>query len=163
MISVDGTDFQIFEHGRKFFSHKNKKSGLRYEIGLNILTGDIVWANGPYPAGAYSDITIFRDSLITFLDAGERVEADDGYIGEAPHYIKCPMSVTNPKARKLMQGRLRSRQETVNRRFKDWGALKQVFRHHASNHADILHAIVVLTQIAIDSGEPLFSCEYRDD
>ena len=73
------------------------------------------------------------------------------------------MSVTNPKARKVMQRRLRSRQDTVNRRFKDWGVLKQVFRHHTSYHADILHAIVVLTQIAIDSGEPLFSCEYRDD
>ena len=163
LISVDGTDFQIFEYGRKYFSHKNKKSALRYEIALNIITGDIVWINGPFPAGKYSDITIFRDSLITFLGPSERVEADDGYIGEAPHHIKCPMSVTNPETRKEMQGRLRSRQETVNRRFKDWGVLKQVFRHYAGNHACILHAIVVLTQIAIDSGEPLFSCEYRDD
>ena len=62
-----------------------------------------------------------------------------------------------------MQGRLRFQQETVNRRFKDWGVLKQVFRYHASNHTDILHAIVVLTQIVIYSGERLFSCEYRDD
>ena len=77
MISVDGTDFQMFDHGRKLFSLKNKKSGLRYEICLNIITGNIVRANGPYLVGAYSDITIFRDSLITVLDTGERVEADD--------------------------------------------------------------------------------------
>ena len=162
LIFVDGTDFRIFEYGRKFFSHKNKKSALRYEIGLNIITGDIVWVNGPFPAGKYSDITIFRDSLITFLGPGERVEADDGYIGEAPHNIKCPMSVTNPREMMKMQGRLRSRQETVNRRFKDWGVLKQVFRHYAGNHGNMLHAIVVLTQMAIEGGEKLFSCEYRD-
>ena len=100
--------------------------------------------------------------MITFLGPSERVEADDGYIGEAPHQKKCPMRVTNPETRKEMQGRLRSRQETVNRRFKEWGVLKQVFRHYAGNHASVLHAIVVLTQTVIDSGKPLFSCEYRD-
>ena len=33
--------------------------------------------NGPFLAGKYSDITIFRDSLITFLGLGKRVEVDD--------------------------------------------------------------------------------------
>ena len=51
--------------------------------------------NGPFLAGKYSDITIFRDSLITFLGLGERVEVDDGYVGEAPHNIKGPMSVAS--------------------------------------------------------------------
>ena len=38
----------------------------------------------------------------------------------------------------------------------------QVFRHYAGDHGSTLHVIVVLTQIAIDSGEKLFSYEYRD-
>ena len=162
-MSVDGIDFQIFEHGIKFYSHKNRKSALRYEICFNIIIGGIVWVNILYPAGAYSDITIFRDSLINFLNPGERVGDDDGYIREVPHHIKCPMSVTNLRVRKVIHGRLGKGQETLNRRFKDWRLLKQGFRHHASNHADILHAIVVLTQTSIDSGERIFSCEYRDD
>ena len=45
----------------------------------------------------------------------------------------------------------------MNQWFKNWGVLKQVFRHYADNHACILHAIVVLTQIAIDNSEPLLS------
>ena len=53
--------------------------------------------NGSFPAGKYNDTTISRDSLITFLGPGERVEADDGYIGEASHNIKFSMSVTNPR------------------------------------------------------------------
>ena len=161
MISCDGTDFQVYEHGRKWFSHKNKKSALRYEVCLGIMAGDIVWINGPFVAGKFNDIKVFRDSLITFLDPYERVEADDGYLGEAPRYIKCPMSVTNPVEMKEIQGRVRSRQETVNRRFKDWGILKQVFRHDMLDHAEVFRAVAVITQIAINSGEKLFSVDYN--
>ena len=162
MITCDGTDFQVYEHGRKCFSHKNKKSGLRYEVCLNIRTGDIMWFNGPYPAGYYNDMNIFRDSLVSFLGPGERVEADDGYLGDAPHHIKCPMSCTNPESMKDMQGRARSRQETVNRRFKDWGILKQVFRHELTKHADVMYSVAVITQIAIDNNEKLFQVDYCD-
>ena len=77
LISVDGIDFRIFEYGRNF----NKKSALRYEIGLNIITRDIVWVNGSFLAEKDSDITIFRDSLITFLGSDKRIEEDYGYIG----------------------------------------------------------------------------------
>ena len=38
----------------------------------------------------------------------------------------------------------------------------QVFCHYTGDHRNILHVIVVLTQMAIDSGEKIFSCEYRD-
>ena len=161
-MSCDGTDFQVYEHGRKWYSHKNKKSALRYEVCLSIITGDIVWINVPFVAGKHNDIIIFRSSLVSHLSFGERVEADDGYIGEAPQCIKCPMSVTNPAGMKEIQGRVRSRQETVNRRFKDWGILKQVYRHDLPSHSEVFRAIAVITQIAIDSGEKLFSYIYRD-
>ena len=100
--------------------------------------------------------------MITFLGPGERFETDDGYIREAHHKIKCPMSLANPREMMKTQGGLRSRQETVNKGFKDWGVLKQVFCHYAGDHRNILHAIVVLKQMAIEGGERLFSREYRD-
>ena len=90
LMSVDGTDFRIAEHGKKFYSFKFKKSALRYEVALCILTGDIVWINGPYEPGVWNDIAIFRDGIMHHLEDGERVEADDGYLGEAPKYVKCP-------------------------------------------------------------------------
>ena len=79
--------------------------------------GDIVWVNGPYAFEYYNSINIFRQSLVSFLGTGERVEADDGYIEDAPHHIKCPISCTNPVDTRVMQERMRSRLETVNRRF----------------------------------------------
>ena len=118
--------------------------------------------NGPFVASKHNDIIFFRSSLVSHLSFGERVEADDGYIGEAPQHIKCPMSVTNPAKIKEMQGRVRSREETINIRSKDWGILKQVYRHDLPSHAEVFRAIAVITQIAIDSGEKCFSCIYRD-
>ena len=47
-ISVDGTDERICEptpFGPKWYSHKFHGPGLRYEIGIGIETGYIVWAH----------------------------------------------------------------------------------------------------------------------
>ena len=82
-MSIDCADFNITEHGTKWYILKFKKSGLRYEVGICIITGDIVWANGPYEPGVHNDIMIFRDSIKSHLGFAERVEADDGCIGEA--------------------------------------------------------------------------------
>lgn len=80
-MTVDGTDFPIYEptpYSRKWYSHKFKGPGLRYEIAMSIQSGDIVWCNGPYPAG-WSDLKIARDALVFQLEPGEMVCADGGY------------------------------------------------------------------------------------
>jgi hypothetical protein len=76
---------------------------------------------------------------------------DDGYRGHASK-IKCPKNDTNPAANLAMQGRARARHEMLNGRLKNWGILKQVFRHHISLHGDVF----------IDNGEPLFGVDYGD-
>ena len=150
------------ENGRTFYSFKFKKSGLRYEIYLCIKTGEIVWINGPYECGIWNNLQIFRNSLMSHLEPGERVEADDGYIGEHPQHIKCPRGFANDPECIYMQQRIRNRQETVNKRFKNWGILKQVFRGNIPDHGDAVHAVGVITQISIMGGEKLFSCGYRN-
>jgi hypothetical protein len=107
LLSIDRTDCRIPQQGpavkgNPFSSHKfNGKCALRYELGVDIVEGNLVWIEGPYPAGKYSDITIFRNSLRHFLDPFERVEADDGYIGEAPYHVKCPKCAANPEEKAL--------------------------------------------------------------
>eukprot|EP00977_Amphora_coffeiformis_P014276 scaffold3950_cov138-Amphora_coffeaeformis.AAC.1 len=116
LVSVDGTDFLVPFHGRKFHSHKFKfGSGLRYEVAVSILGGDLVWINGPYEAGLWPDIKIIRNALISELEPGERVEADDGYRGEAPQYVKCPRSMGSDEITEAMAAIVRRRQETVNK------------------------------------------------
>jgi hypothetical protein len=66
LISLDGTEYA--SHSRvqpsiprnPFSSFKFKgKCGLRYKIGVDILAGNIMWVNGPYAAGKYTDIIFF--------------------------------------------------------------------------------------------------------
>lgn len=169
LLSIDGTDFRIRQQGdavkgNAFASHKYKgKSALRYELGIDILTGNLVWIEGPYPAGRYSDITIFRNCLKHQLEPNERVLADKGYVGEAPEFIKCPNCPTVPLEHLPMMARVMKRHETLNGRLKNWGILEQVFRQKdISLHADVLRAAAVIAQLQIENGEPIFQVEYDD-
>jgi hypothetical protein len=78
---VDGTHFCIpqkgaAKKGNPFGSHKYAgKSALHYELGVDILMGNLVWIQGPHPAGAWPNIKIFTSCLAHFLEPYERVEA----------------------------------------------------------------------------------------
>ena len=167
-MSIDGTDFRILQQGpavkgNAFGSHKYAgKSALRYELGIDILAGNLVWVGGPYPAGAWPDIKIFKNELAHLLEPGERVEADNGYVGH-PDKIKCPNNDCNPIENLGMQARVRSRHETFNGRLKFWGILGQVYRHDIRQHGSVFYACAVITQLAIMNGEPLFEVEYGDE
>jgi hypothetical protein len=128
---------------------------------VDIIEGNLVWVEGPYPAGM-PGITIFRNGLSHHLDPFERVEADDGYVGEAPRQVKCPKSAANPTENLGMQSRVRSRHETLNGRFKCWGILKQIYRHDVAKHGQVFRAIAVIIQLAINDGQKLFAVEYSD-
>ena len=157
-VSVDGTDFRICSpkpFWKGWFSFKFNKPGLRYEVGLGIQSGDIVWIHGPFPAGKFADITIFRRGLkAKLLEAGERAEADDGYRGE-PACIDLPQEgcFRGGRRQQSIKQRVRSRHETVNARFKNFGCLEQRFRHKLSKHRLCFNSIAVITQIGIRRGD----------
>jgi len=161
--SLDGTDFRFGATAKEMWSYKFKKGGIRYQVVLCIKTGDIVLVDGPYPPGLINDLSSICFYILEMLDEGERMEADDGYAGEAPKYIKCPGSFTNDAAKLSMQQRVRSRHETVNKRFKQWGCMRQRFRHSVTHPSAAFHAVAVLTQLAMEFGEPLFEVDYSDD
>ena len=61
--------FKIFEpspFSKYWYSHKCKRAGLTYEIGLNVHTADICWAYGEYPAGC-NNITLTRRGILSVL------------------------------------------------------------------------------------------------
>ena len=163
-VSVDGTDFRVQQfqpYDEKWKSHKFEAPRLRYEVGVAIQTGYIVWLNGPFKAGEFNDIMIFRQALKGMLKNGERVEADKGYLGEHAH-IDVPNDMLgldpDQKRRKTI---VRYRHETCNKRFKQWNCLKQVFRHQIHKHVEVFNAVAVLTQLSIENGWPLFQVEYK--
>ncbi len=168
LITIDGKDYRILQKGavRKgnaFGSFKYAgKSALRYKLGVDILTGNLVWVSGPYSAGKYTNIAIFNSVLANCLELGERVEADNGYVGR-PDKIKCPNNDCNLAENRVMQGNARSRHETLNGRLKAWGILRNVHRHNIREHGTVFFACAAITQLSIANGEPLFEVEYGDE
>ena len=107
-------------------------------------------------------VSILRDALKHYLGKHERVEAGDRYRGEAPGKVKCPASVANPIENECMQQCVQSRHETVNKHFKQWAILNQIYRHNLDDHTYVFCAIVVLAQLSLENSEPLFSVNYKD-
>ena len=128
------------------------------------MRGDIVWVNGPFPCGQYPDIKIFMEyGLKDNLDEGERVKADNGYEGADPDFAKSKSGIFHPQSASSICNTVCARHKTVNKRFKQFGALSEVFRHDMTKHSTIFYAVALLTQLSIEDGEPLFQVEGYDD
>ena len=176
LCTVDGTDYSIYEpklregklvfdkRGRrltvdpKWYSHKFEGPALRYEIAVCIQTGDIVWSNGPFPAGKWPDKKIFKYKLRHMLDENEMVEVDGTYSG-MPFECRMPgdfLSAADKKAK----SDARARHETINRRLKQFGILGNRYRHDIGMHKIAFRACAVCTQIAFNAGEKAFQVNY---
>ena len=162
MLSVDGTDCPIQEPSEfsgRWYSHKFKGAGLRYEIAICIQTGWVVWANGPYPCGAYPDIKIFRDRLKDELITGEMIVADRGY-KDGRIYVNSPTGYRNQG--ETEKAHVRSRHEHINMRIKKFKILSTRFRARREKHWMAFHSIINMLQVEIEEGQPLMQVHYDD-
>ena len=161
---MTGQIFRIPQTGKAktrnwFASHKYSfKSALRYEIGVSIIGGELIWFQGSHPTGCFNDIAIFNKVLCHFLEPGERVEADNGYVGAADK-IKCPDNPCNPMENEGVQSRARYCHETINGHFKTWGILQHRYHHDIRRHGKVFRVIAIMTQLAISNCSPLFSVQ----
>jgi len=140
-----------------FFSHKLRHAGLRYEIGICLKTGWIVWVNGPYKCGAWNDLRIAWNALHSSLLPGEQYVADGGY--------KNPYARTPDGTNSYEQGQYslaRARHETVNWRFKVFKCMQDEWRHSRDKHGDAFRAVAMITQIAIADGGLAFGIHYDE-
>ena len=162
-VTIDGVDFSIYEPSpfdEKWYSFKFNGPGVWYEVGLCIQTGWIVWINGPFPPGPWSDRRIARSALYEMLDRGEKFVSDRGYWGGA-WYAETPTGLWCFDQK--MKSDARSRHETVNSRFKRWSILERRFRHQVHHlHGQVFLAVANITQLQIETDEPLFQIEYND-
>src|SRR5687767_9700831 len=140
-VSVDGTDFGIYEpqpFSPHWYSHKINAAGVRYEVGIAIHTGWIVWIHGPFPCGEWSNLRIMRETIIYALDTDEYLLGDGGY-NDRRNYTVTPTGINNYLEH--MKSVVRARHETCNGRFKTWQILSNEFRHNISKHGPSFRAI----------------------
>ena len=163
-ITVDGTDFMIQEprpFHRRWFSKKFKGPGVRYEVGISIQTGWIVWINGPYPCGEWPDLKIaLLGGLVDMFVGDERAVADKGYRGYLQYFDVPWRHLDNPQQIRRKQ-LARARHETVNGRFKKWRALKAVWRHDLLKHGMVFRAVANVEQYMIMLN-PTWQVDYND-
>ena len=158
VLSVDGTDCPIEEprpFNKSWFSQKFKGPGVKYEVALDVLTGECVWVNGPFKASK-NDITIFREGLMHLIPDGCLAVGDKGYKGE-PNKVSFPNHLDDEYVTELKK-RIRARQETFFARMKAFKVLKESFRHKPvlPLHKACFEAVAVLIQYSIENGSPLF-------
>ena len=73
-----------------------------------------------------------------------------------------PEDSLNEEHKKFM-AKARARHETVNRRFKQWGCLKQLWRHDRKKHHFVLKAVATLVQLEFDHGKRPFQVDVVND
>jgi hypothetical protein len=98
---------------------------LKYEVGVCIKTGYIVWVNGPF-VGSENDGTVFSEGLGTLLAEDEAVEVDGEYKGN--NKIKGPATAISQVQRKE-KSVVRGWHENVNGQLKLFNVLNACFRH----------------------------------
>lgn len=81
-VSIEGTDCPV--HGihpftPDMYSHKFNRAGLRYELGVSIHSGLIVWVSEPFKCAVHNDLSIFKSQMAQRLNPGEKVVGDKGY------------------------------------------------------------------------------------
>ena len=110
---------------------------------------------GPYIAGSFPDRRIASIWLNRAMPRGEYYFADAGYKDKN---VSCCVSrqQLNDVEKRRFDG-LMARHETINRRFKEWGILQQIYRHSEICHGTVFNAIAVITQLDMEDGRPVWS------
>ena len=149
-VSIDGTDFRIrephpFEPG--WFSIKYKAAAVKYEVGVCIATGWIVWLFGPFRAGK-NDLMVAQRGVDLIVEDGERYIADKAYKSES---AVNPYDAWNHDDRLYMRV-VRGRHETINRLFKQFKSIANTFRRDPAKHGLFMYSIANIIQIGIMFG-----------
>ncbi|MEL7338863.1 MAG: transposase family protein [Bacteroidota bacterium] len=133
IVTVDGTHCWITEpthpdwsQDKRYFSHKHKKAGINYELAIAIATSQLVWMNGPFPAGRSDNKIFAEDGLKDRLaNIGKKAIGDKGYNG---HRDTCStFNSHDSRAVKKFKSRALKRHETFNNLTKRFDCLKHRF------------------------------------
>ena len=130
---------------------------MRYEVGVAIATGWIVWANGPFPCGSWLDLKIARHGIQHYLNGHKKYIADGGYSYRGQFGV---MLTGQNNIEQQMQAVVRARHETINARLKCWGALANTFRHDLRLHRMVFMSIANVVQVVMEEESPAFQVDY---
>jgi len=159
---MDHTPFQKVYGSKKF----GGKCALKYELVVSAYFDQILWVNGPFPAGMndkrifseYGLLEASKERQETFPDF--RIIADAGYKAEKYQpYLSLRNEFDDPEVA-YFKDRALSRHESLNRLTKNFRCMVLPFRHDRGTnindefprHKACLEAICVTIQYEFDLG-----------
>ena len=148
--SADGIDFLIREQtpfDGKWWSHKYHRAALRYEIGISVTSGEIVWMFGPFPAGKYSYQRKYNMKMRHCLAENEKILGDLGYGGPTIVHNRIRNDDDGNHAKCLT-----AYHENINGRMKQFNCLQYRWRHSVHKHHLCAFDVANLVQIWIKQG-----------
>lgn len=163
VLSVDGTHFRTQEPSHpdvpkdpSVYSFKHHCAGFNYEVALSLADPKVIWFTGPWEAGDWNDVKVFREKGLAFLlrEHKKMVIADNGYRGY-PGLCSTPNSYDSLEVASF-KSRARCRQEAYNGKLKNFECLSSVFRHKKEDLQACFEAVAVIVQFKMDGGEPLY-------
>ena len=153
--SIEEPKHPVYPKNPQMYSHKSQSAGLCYEIAISLWEDQVVWINGPFEASKH-DATIFREEgLMDKVPDGKLVIADRVY-RKLANKVSISRSQDTEAVRRL-KGRAKARQESFNSRIKNFGCLRQNFRHKTDKHKTCFEAVCVICQYQLENGSPLFT------
>ena len=164
IVSVDGVHCPIWEPrwepSTKWYSKKFNGPGLVYELGIAIHHNNLVWVNGPFPAGK-NDWSIFsmENGLMAKIPQGKKAVGDGGYTYN-PSKISIRNSAFDTDEVNEFKERVKARHETFNARLKAFEILSKKFKitgpKRMVRHKSVFESCCVIAQYEMESGRPLF-------
>jgi hypothetical protein len=160
IISLDGVHCPVeepkhasFQRDETMYSHKINAAAVDYELALALHECRIVSIVGPVPA-SFNDLTIFRQGGLKMkLPPNTKGIADNGYAGDEKLSTPNPL---DPQELYEFKKRARMRQETLNKRIKDFKCMSTTFRHPLEKHQICFMVICLILQYQFDHGDELF-------
>ena len=143
----------------KWFSKKFNKAGLTYEVAIAIFHNQVVWINGPFPAG-HNDWKVFTlpDGLRRLIPVGKLAIGDNGY-----KYDALKISTYNQfDSDEVFQfkSRVKARQESFNSRLKAFKVLSEDYKvkgeGRMAKHEIAFVSCAIIIQYDMENGKPLF-------
>jgi hypothetical protein len=130
------------------------KPGLAYELAILVYDNQLVWVNGPFPAGQ-NDLQSFQKPgrLKGRIPTGKRVVGDKGYKDELQISTRNPLDTPAIKA---LKKRAKARHEMFNGRIKSFKILDECFCHGVAKHKMVFMAVCIFAQYDIENGHPMF-------
>ena len=158
-VIIDGTDLPIlkppvpeefknlrFDFLRLWWSHKLRTFAVKYEIGVHVVTGRIIWINGPFKGGTH-DLTIARGLLKKILRDNEKALADRGYCGD-DSFVTATKGRRNADDKRLDD--VRRKVEIVIGRVKFFNCLYHTYRGDVEFHPKLFSLVCRIVNLNLE-------------